>query len=137
MNQTDNAIEPVAARRTREYSESFKGKRTESGAFTCPINESHGAMVLIGKFHTCIVQNEASRVCSAWTVEDLNPRIEQFIVGIVEEPGREPEIERAAQAPAAGPDCQCGCGERTRGGKYKPGHDARHHARLKREATAV
>lgn len=28
--------------------------------------------------------------------------------------------------PAEGPACRCGCGDRTRGGMYLPGHDARH-----------
>jgi hypothetical protein len=28
-------------------------------------------------------------------------------------------------------ECACGCGEMTKGGTYRPGHDARHHAALK------
>jgi hypothetical protein len=28
-------------------------------------------------------------------------------------------------------ECSCGCGEMTKGGAYRPGHDARHHAALK------
>ena len=30
--------------------------------------------------------------------------------------------------------CQCGCGEQTLGGKFRPGHDARLKGRLLREA---
>jgi hypothetical protein len=137
VSTADNIIEGVAARRTREYSESFKGKRTDTGAYACPVNEAHGAMVLRGEFHTCIVRSEANRVCSAWTAEELNPRVEQFIVGVADEPNQEHQAEPVAPAPATGPDCQCGCGERTRGGKFKPGHDARYHARLKREASPI
>lgn len=30
------------------------------------------------------------------------------------------------RAPSVGPACTCGCGERTRGGRYLPGHDSCH-----------
>lgn len=33
-------------------------------------------------------------------------------------------------------DCECGCGEQTKGGRFRPGHDARLHAREKAEAAA-
>ena len=32
------------------------------------------------------------------------------------------------------PDCQCLCGEQTGGGKFRPGHDARHKGALIRKA---
>jgi hypothetical protein len=35
------------------------------------------------------------------------------------------------------PLCACGCKERTRGGKYRPGHDARHHAQLRKAGKDV
>lgn len=136
MNNWQTEIEPVAPRRTREYSEAFKGKRTESGAYACPINESHGAMVFDAGFHTCIVKTEANRVCSAWTAEDLNPKMEQFVVGVVDEPVQESEPQQTS-TPATGPECTCGCGERTKGGRFRPGHDSRYHARLKREALTA
>lgn len=31
--------------------------------------------------------------------------------------------------------CLCGCGGTTKGGRFLPGHDARYHSRLKREAA--
>lgn len=34
-------------------------------------------------------------------------------------------------APKDKPLCRCGCGERTGGGSYRPGHDARHVSQLK------
>ncbi|QBZ73222.1 hypothetical protein SEA_THERESITA_33 [Microbacterium phage Theresita] len=30
------------------------------------------------------------------------------------------------ETPAGGPECLCGCGGRTKGGRYLPGHDAKH-----------
>lgn len=39
---------------------------------------------------------------------------------------------KAATPKKSGPrECACGCGEMTKGGVYRPGHDARHHAALK------
>lgn len=38
---------------------------------------------------------------------------------------------RAAE-PGSGPECLCGCGERTKGGRFRPGHDARYHAAQKK-----
>lgn len=32
----------------------------------------------------------------------------------------------AQETPSAGPECLCGCGGRTKGGRYLPGHDAKH-----------
>lgn len=42
------------------------------------------------------------------------------------------------RAPSNGPkpDCHCGCGEKTGGGRYRPGHDARHVSRLTSEVRA-
>lgn len=34
-------------------------------------------------------------------------------------------------------DCACGCGEQTRGGVYKPGHDAKHHSALRHAGQAA
>ena len=31
-------------------------------------------------------------------------------------------------ADKAQPACKCGCGEHTKGGQFRPGHDARYHA---------
>lgn len=50
---------------------------------------------------------------------------------------------KAPAAPRAGrtaaikepKECLCGCGEFTKGGIFRPGHDARYHARLNREAA--
>ncbi len=42
-----------------------------------------------------------------------------------------------AKTPKVLPNCGCGCGETTRGGKYRPGHDARHHSALKAAGLAV
>lgn len=41
-----------------------------------------------------------------------------------------------AKAPKDPRACECGCGENTKGGRYRPGHDAKHHARLKAEEKA-
>lgn len=38
---------------------------------------------------------------------------------------------RAVTEPGTGPECLCGCGERTKGGRFRPGHDARYHAAQK------
>jgi hypothetical protein len=44
------------------------------------------------------------------------------------------EIPRSVSAGATqrGAYCLCGCGETTRGGRFKPGHDARLHGEFKR-----
>ena len=42
-------------------------------------------------------------------------------------PARAPRAPRPA---AHTPPCRCGCGETTKGGNYRPGHDSRHLARL-------
>ena len=44
------------------------------------------------------------------------------------------QIEAVKIAPIVNPDkkCWCGCGEDTSGSKFKPGHDARFHGRIKR-----
>ncbi len=34
-------------------------------------------------------------------------------------------------------ECGCGCGEQTRGGRFRPGHDARLHARQRRDGLEV
>ena len=53
-------------------------------------------------------------------------------------PGRGQETagtpqEQPTDAPqGTGRSCLCGCGETTRGGRFKPGHDARLHGELKR-----
>ena len=53
-------------------------------------------------------------------------------------PGRGQETAGTPQEqPTDGPhgtrrSCLCGCGETTRGGRFKPGHDARLHGELKR-----
>jgi hypothetical protein len=53
-------------------------------------------------------------------------------------PGRGQETAGTPQEqPTDGPQgtrrsCLCGCGETTRGGRFKPGHDARLHGELKR-----
>lgn len=39
---------------------------------------------------------------------------------------------RPVGGPANGPECLCGCGERTKGGRFRPGHDARYHAAQKK-----
>ncbi len=41
-----------------------------------------------------------------------------------------PKAVQVERAP--GPECQCGCGEHTKGGRFRPGHDARFHAAQKR-----
>lgn len=45
---------------------------------------------------------------------------------------RRPETvaRRARKRPAGGRDCSCGCGGWTKGGRYLPGHDSQHLARL-------
>ena len=42
-------------------------------------------------------------------------------------PARAPRAPRPA---AHTPPCRCGCGETTKGGNYRPGHDSRHLTRL-------
>lgn len=45
--------------------------------------------------------------------------------------------EKKAKAVIVGPLCLCGCGVNTRGGRYCPGHDAKHHSALKKAAIAA
>lgn len=35
-----------------------------------------------------------------------------------------------------GRDCECGCGDKPKGGRFLPGHDAKLHSRLKKEREA-
>lgn len=46
-------------------------------------------------------------------------------------------IARLPQAPSGGPLCKCGCGERTKGGRFRPGHDSRYHQALKDMAARL
>lgn len=46
--------------------------------------------------------------------------------------GQEEARTGPRSASTGGTYCLCGCGETTRGGRFKPGHDARLHAELKR-----
>ena len=55
--------------------------------------------------------------------------------------GKEKATEKPRRATAAttqtateGPECLCGCKERTKGGRFRPGHDARYHAAQKKAA---
>jgi len=48
--------------------------------------------------------------------------------------GRDP-VAFAAKATKTTPICLCGCGETTKGGRFRPGHDARYHAAQKRAAA--
>ena len=41
---------------------------------------------------------------------------------------------RKAKEPQA---CKCGCGEMTKGGMFRPGHDARYHSALAKEQAAA
>jgi hypothetical protein len=48
-------------------------------------------------------------------------------------PGTTTETPRKGrERPQGGAYCLCGCSETTRGGRFKPGHDARLHGELKR-----
>jgi hypothetical protein len=59
------------------------------------------------------------------------------ILYAVAESGDEPDPQRPARRPASkGPDCQCGCGGQTKGGRFLPGHDAKLKGKLKRAARA-
>lgn len=42
-----------------------------------------------------------------------------------------------AQTPRKERDCACGCGEQTKGGVYRPGHDARYHSALRHAGQQV
>ena len=43
------------------------------------------------------------------------------------------ERDRTMKTPQ---DCACGCGEQTKGGRFRPGHDAKLASRLRKEAAA-
>lgn len=43
-------------------------------------------------------------------------------------PPKRTNVRSGVGGPA--PDCRCGCGEKTGGGNYRPGHDARHVSKL-------
>jgi hypothetical protein len=121
-------------RKSREFSdgESFKAVWV-GGLPTCPIKEAHGSMAndTTSGLWTCTVKEHGyTRVCSAWSSMELNPKVAHFIVGSSD---KQVTATPRGETPATGPECQCGCGERTKGGKYRPGHDARHHAALKRQ----
>lgn len=67
----------------------------------------------------------------------LDPKAEwstdEKTVFIPQEVLDEADPDAELDAPAF-PLCHCGCGGRTKGGRYIPGHDARHKGRLMREA---
>ena len=42
-----------------------------------------------------------------------------------------PKAAKAPAKPKAPKECLCGCGEMTKGGTFRPGHDAKYHAALK------
>lgn len=81
-------------------------------------------------------------------MKELTPEERRLIVRDTEEAIGKIAAQRAAAksaqaprpAPAApraivegtGPECLCGCGERTKGGRFRPGHDARYHAAQKK-----
>ncbi len=46
------------------------------------------------------------------------------------------EPKAAPKATAEGPLCKCGCGEHTKGGTFRPGHDAKYHSAQKAAAAA-
>lgn len=51
-----------------------------------------------------------------------------------------PELKEAVnkvanRKPKDPPLCKCGCGERTKGGKFKPGHDARYYAAMRKKES--
>jgi hypothetical protein len=79
-----------------------------------------------------------------------------FAMGVTKQedrtpPKQSPTSKVVAQAPASSallarvqksinkkitaPICACGCGNTTKGGKYRPGHDAKHHSALKKAAA--
>jgi len=139
QNQEDDlAMEP---RRHREFSdgESFKATRV-NGTPICPVKEAHGLM----RFHmtdlvwVCTVSEHGyTRTCSTWSDKELNPKVAHFVVEVVAatptQPPAAPKPKAQPTEQGSGPECQCGCGEHTKGGRYRPGHDARHHAALKRQ----
>lgn len=45
-----------------------------------------------------------------------------------------PKAEKVVKVPQ---DCECGCGEKTKGGRFIPGHDARLHSRWNAQAKAL
>lgn len=67
----------------------------------------------------------------------LTEKQERALKGEGGKPAKEPKERPVRAARSKDPrDCECGCGEQTKGGRFRPGHDARLHAREKAEAAA-
>lgn len=68
---------------------------------------------------------------------ETNPAFARLVAFRVEDPTSEEahpkRVSTSAREVKPSRACECGCGEMTKGGRYRPGHDARHHAKLKRE----
>lgn len=66
---------------------------------------------------------EGTRVdASKGTKEGIAPAIQEEATTTVA------AAPKAEKTPKIMPDCKCGCGEKTKGGTFRPGHDAKYYA---------
>jgi hypothetical protein len=129
----DQDLDAMPVRRWQEYDQAFRGQR-DGSSYICPVKEQHGTMTReqSGDRFTCyVLEGGANRICSSWTTRELNPRMEFFVTGSVETPKPVAPVAAPTVQDTTKPLCLCGCGDRTKGGRFKPGHDARWHAAQK------
>ena len=111
-----------------------------AGVQWCP-HEEHGGN---GRFYRNTEVQEgnydpdAPRVKSEWQLEQdaRMSRAQQSRQEFKME--QEAKVKPAAEKPRppkakAGRECKCGCKEMTKGGLFRPGHDARYHSRIAKE----
>ena len=115
---------------------------TREGVIWCSHSE-HGGN---GRFYrdqevkTGTFNPAAPRVKSEWQIEqDIKAATqaavrEQLKESKVATKEPKPKAPRKAKEPIA---CKCGCGEMTKGGRFRPGHDARYHSALAKEQAAA
>lgn len=122
----------------------------------CPTNADHGRMVVLrdGKQWCPNQEHDAERVPlremhlvdrsteDMATGDKVNPVPKPGARATTKAQRDQVAVKARATAPAAvakeTPLCLCGCGEHTKGGKFRPGHDARYHsAQRKLEEAAA
>lgn len=80
VDQDEDADDEPKARVYREPVDGFKGKRIAEG-YLCPISERHGVMERTGDSFACTFNQPTGSTCGVWSLHDLNPRLEHFVVG--------------------------------------------------------
>lgn len=107
-----------------------------AGVAWCSHSEhgGNGRFYRLTEVRTGSFNPHAPRVKSEWQIEQeakaaalMAAREERKMAEKTPKPKPEPKARapRKAREPQS---CKCGCGEMTKGGMFKPGHDARYHS---------